>query len=99
MSDNLLLVEYYAEFGRMGHIEGLFVCTEQQYQKALGREVDWGEILGKHSEIYHTLSESDLVIKSRDQGAIDAICQLLGRTSTISGYNPIAQLEESDIGR
>ena len=35
----------------------VFICTKQQIEDALGKEVYFGEILGKHSEVYGLLDE------------------------------------------
>lgn len=95
--NKLLLVEYFYDCGRMGELEGLFVCTEDELNKAidLEDEVYWGEVLGKHSEVYHTLTAQDLRIVSEDQEFIRKLQEVLKVESTISGFNPVERILES----
>jgi hypothetical protein len=87
MSD-LLLVQFNQDCGRMGDIEGLFVCAEEDLNNVIGKEVYYGEILGKHSEIYGTLRQSNINVVSKDQDKIKWLVSVIG-SNTISGYNPI----------
>lgn len=96
MEDKLLIVEYFLDYGRMGELNGLFICTETEYNQSIGRKVYWGEVLGKHSEVYHTLEADDLLIKSDDQEFITKLREVLGVTWNISGFNPIARIQERD---
>jgi hypothetical protein len=77
----------------MGDVEGLFAWPSKQVDEAIGREVYFGEILGKHSEIGGTLKIEDLEILSEDQDFIDKLIDIFG-TLSISGYNPMLYLEE-----
>lgn len=90
----LLLVEFYWDAGRMGHVEGLFVATEDELEKAYGKYVYFGEILGKHSEVSGTLDREDITIKSDDQVFIGQLTHLLG--DSISGYNPLDYIQDGD---
>ncbi len=92
-----LLVEYHADFGRMGDLQGLFVCTEDELKAAMGESVYWGEVLGKHSEIDHDLSDDDITIKSEDQDFIAKLVDLLG--TDISGFNPVSKIQEQQRER
>lgn len=87
-----LLVEFYWDCGRMGDVQGLFVTTQEELDKAYGRRVSFGEILGKHSDIYGTLEKKDITVKSDDQVFIGQLVALLG--TDISGYNPLDYLGE-----
>lgn len=76
----------------MGSLDGLFVSTPEKVAKVVGQEVYFGEVLGKHSEIYGILEEKDLEIIDIDETAIDKLISVLG--TTFSGYNPIDYYEE-----
>ena len=80
--------------GRMGDVEGLFVENENLVAEKIGSELYFGEILGKHSEVFGTLSEEDLVGVSEDQDFIDRLVELLGYS--ISGFNPLDYIEEDE---
>lgn len=91
----LKLWKFKWDCGRMGYVRGLFVCTQAELDTALGREVYFGEILGKHSEIYGTLGEEDLTLVSEDQEKIQWLVEVIG-SPTISGYNPLEYLPEDE---
>lgn len=90
-----IIAQFYWDCGRMGSVEGIFTCNAEDLNKAYGSEVYFGEILGKHSEIYGTLEESDITILSEDQDFIRKFEEILG-TGTVSGYNPLEYLVESN---
>lgn len=92
---NKELVKFYWDCGRMGSVEGLFITTEAKRIRSIGEEVYFGEILGKHSEVYGTIKEEDFTVKSTDQDFINKLEELLG--SDISGYNPLSYLNETEV--
>lgn len=79
---------------RGGDVEGLFVEDSDVVENAIGSDVYFGEICGKHSDVYGTLDEEDLTIVSEDQEKIYWLVDILGRS--ISGYNPFDYIEEQD---
>ena len=62
----------------MGDVSGLFICNKQDLEKIEGKEVYFGEILGKHSEISGTISADDFVIKTEDQEFIQKFIEIMG---------------------
>lgn len=79
---------------RGGDVEGLFVEDSDVVENAIGADVYFGEICGKHSDVYGTLDEEDLTIVSEDQEKIYWLVDILGRS--ISGYNPFDYIQEQD---
>ena len=79
---------------RGGDVEGLFVEDSDVVENAIGSDVYFGEICGKHSDVYGTLDEEDLTVVSEDQEKIDWLVDILGRS--ISGYNPFDYIEDQD---
>lgn len=73
---------------RGGTLEGLFVATEEQLAKCLGKEIYLGEVLGKHSEVSVNFNREDFVVRSEDQEFINKLIQVMG-SYDIAGYNPI----------
>lgn len=90
------LYKFYWDCGRMGDVDGLFVASSDEVAEAIGREVYFGEILGKHSEIYGTLEEKDITLVSDDLEKVQWLLSVSGGWPTISGYNPLEYLEEID---
>lgn len=89
-----VLYEFYFDCGRQGSLEGLFIAEESVVNKVMGKEVYFGEVLGKHSEVFGPLEDKDLTVKSTDQEFIGKLEGLLGRS--VSGYNPLDYLGEED---
>ena len=79
---------------RGGDVEGLFVEDSDVVENAIGSNVYFGEICGKHSDVYGTLDEEDLTVVSEDQEKINWLVDILGRS--ISGYNPFDYIEDQD---
>ena len=90
-----LLVHFQWYVRRMGIVESLFICTQEEIDNAIGKEIYFGEILGKHSEIYGTLDKDDITVKSEDQDLIDKLQDITGST-TISGHNPLSYFREEE---
>ena len=88
-----VIAKFYWNYGRSGNVEGIFTCEKETLQNLYGREVYFGEILGKHSEVSGTLEEGDITILSEDQDFIEKFEQIMG-AGTVSGYNPLEYIEE-----
>lgn len=88
------LWRFHWSVGRMGDVDGLFVATDAEVEDALGREVYFGEILGKHSEVYGTLEAKDLTRLTGDPSFISKFEEY----GCGNGYNPLDYLnaEEDD---
>lgn len=89
------LYKFYWNCGRMGDLEGLFVADEIDIEAAIGSEIYFGDVLGKHSDIGDKLSRGDLKVKSEDQELIDKLVELFGGNN-ISGYNPLDYISEDE---
>lgn len=86
------LYKFFLDCGRMGSIEGMFIAFPEEISKLIGKEIYFGEVLGKHSEVFDTMSEDHFEIVSEDQEHIEWMESTLGRT--VSGYNPLSYYEE-----
>lgn len=69
-----------------GHVLGVFVATDEEVAAAIGEEIYFGEILGKHSEIAGVLEQKDLTRVTDDADFI-ARAEQLGVAN--HGYNPL----------
>lgn len=86
-----VLAKFFWGCGRSGSVEGVFICTKQQIADAHGKEVYFGEILGKHSEVYGVLYDRDIEILSDDPKLIEVLLEVFP-DGEISGYNPLSYL-------
>ncbi|MEK4006520.1 hypothetical protein [Paenibacillus sp. FSL H3-0333] len=84
------LYEFHWDCGRQGDVEGLFVATQEQIDNAIGKEVYFGEILGKHSEIFGELEKCDIKKLEISSEVVSEVSNHLGLTW--SGYNPLHYL-------
>lgn len=92
-SSDQVLAQFNWDCGRSGSVEGLFVTTYTELEKTYGKNIYFGEILGKHSDVHGILERHDIEIKSEDTDFISKLVDILG-TTNISGYNPFDYLSE-----
>ena len=86
MNEKLYLFRW--DCGRMGFLDGLFIAYEAEVERLIGKEIYFGEVLGKHSEIYGVLEKEHITAISEDQATI-ATLKKHGRHGTICGHNPL----------
>jgi len=86
-----VLVSFAWDCGRLGNLHGLFICTQEELDALEEKEVYFGEVLGKHSEIFGTLKKEDFRIISVEQDKIDWLEEIMHNKS-ISGFNPMDYL-------
>lgn len=84
------LWRFYWDCHRQGSVEGLFVATEKEVNDAIGKDVYFGEILGKHSDIYGTIEDGDITKIEVDSDVVNKLIPHLG--VTWSGYNPLSYI-------
>lgn len=85
-----LLVKFRQDFGRMGELSGLFIAEHAAVEAAYDKKVYFGEMLGKHSEVYCTLSTENLTILADDQKLLTVLEDL----GIESGVNPLGYIDE-----
>lgn len=86
------IYKFHWDCGRQGSVEGSFVATDEEVKNAIGKEVYFGEILGKHSEIYGTLEESEIELTTTDPQVV----ALFEQFELANGYNPLEYLREEE---
>ncbi len=84
------LYKFYCDFGRMGSLEGVFVKEESDIKSIIGKEVYFGECLGKHSEVYLTIEKKHLQELSDNLEVIKVFEENIGTV----GYSPFDYLDE-----
>lgn len=80
------LYKFRLDYGRHGDLEGVFAATEQEVTAALGMTCDFGEVLGKHSEVSCVLTPAHVKVLTTDPGFI-AKAEEYGLVP--SGHNPL----------
>lgn len=83
-SPQICLWRFYWDCGGQGSVEGIFKATKEEIKAAVGMKVYFGEILGKHSEVYGEIEEGEITLESDDP--------LVVKNTVESGYNPLNYL-------
>lgn len=95
------LYKFYWDAHRAGEIESLFIADDEQVEAVLGMNVYFGEVLGKHSEVYGTLDEGDLTVVTQEPGVIADLLRVFAgdrraQHGTICGLNPLHYLRDDE---
>lgn len=88
------LYSFYVDCGRMGSLDGLFIATQEEVDKAIGKYMYFGEVLGKHSDVQGTLEAHEITLISSDQEKVDWLLGLIGYS--VSGLNPLNYISQDD---
>lgn len=86
------LYRFSENYGRMGHLSGVFVADDSDVAHAIGKEVYFGEVLGKHSSISCLLTPENLKLITEDANVVEVI----EKHSLWSGHNPLNHIEEDE---
>lgn len=88
-----MVVKMNLNYGRMGSLEGVFIVDKDEFDLAvkLNPQVYFGEVLGKHSEVYCDFNDISFEVKAKDPEKIALLVEMgvLG-----SGHNPFEYLGE-----
>lgn len=90
----LNLYSFYADCGRQGSLDGLFIARQSDVDEAIGKHLYFGEVLGKHSEVEGTLEAREIELVSNDQEKVLWLLGLLG--ANVSGFNPLDYISEDE---
>ncbi len=94
------LVQFYEDCGRMGEIEGLFICEEKNLEMAYGKNVYFDEPLGKFSEYDITLDYDNTTVLDIGPNNDEILAVLLDKIGyEISGYNVVDMEDDKDNER
>jgi hypothetical protein len=91
----LKLYKFNWDCGRNGALDGIFTAESDEIEKLIGKMIYFGEVLGKHSEVYGTLDAEDLTVMSDDPVFISKFIEIMG-TGTVSGFNPLDYYDPED---
>jgi hypothetical protein len=76
------------DFGRQGHLDGIFCRDKEEVTSAIGKEVYFGEVLGKHSECTWLIEEGEIEMVTDDPQAVE----VFEKYSFDTGYDPLDYL-------
>lgn len=78
----------------MGELEGLLIADDKEVDELIGREIIFGEVLGKHSDVQFEIEKEHFTVVTEDQDFIEKLGNLLG--NTVSGINPFDYLAQTE---
>ena len=86
------LYKFHFDCGRMGELVGLFTQEVSEMDKLVNskQEVYFGEVLGKHSEVYGEIGEDDYTLVTTDENVIKVVEDY----GLENGYNPFDFIDE-----
>jgi len=98
---NRNLYKFSWDCGRAGEVDGLLTATPEQIAGIVGKGVYFGEILGKHSEVYGLAQAEEFTLVTDDQTFIAKMEELFAPPfedgdgpKCLFGYSPFDYLEE-----
>jgi len=84
------IYRFHWDCGRMGEVNGIFVADSDKIKSAIGKQVYFGEILGKHSDIEGTLEDGECQLLSENNDDIE----VFERLDLTTGYNPLDYIND-----
>ena len=93
--DRLIKFDQYCCYG---NLSGMFVLNDDEYRKLMKiidnqESINFGEVLGKHSDVNRPIERNDIKVMSTDQNFIKELTDEVGRN--ILGYNPLEIFENN----
>ena len=84
------IYKFHWNCGRDGDLYGIFVSEEKKIINLINKELYFGSVLGKHSEIGGSFEEKEIEIVSDDPNII----KIFEDNDMKCGYNPLDYINE-----
>lgn len=80
--------------GRQGYLDGIFISDTDAMDDLIssGKEVYFGEVLGKHSEVYGAIEKEDITLVTTETKVIE----IFEEYDLSSGFNPFDYIDEDE---
>jgi hypothetical protein len=92
VSDVKALWKFYWDCGRMRGHEDASQGTHAEVKAVVGKELHFGEVLGKHSEVFGMLEEKDVTWLTDDAAFVSKFEEY----GCASGFNPLEYVQEEE---
>lgn len=83
------LYRFYWDVGRSGILCGVFFATSSEIEKLQGKRITFGDVLGKHSDVFGTIDNGDVELITDDPATVAHLQTL----NVEIGYNPLDYIE------
>lgn len=89
------IYKLHFDCGRSGELNGIFVDTDIRVAKLIesGINVYFGEVLGKHSEVFGPIEECDISLVTQDENAV----KLFEENNLENGFNPFDESQDGSF--
>lgn len=86
MENNKAIYKLNFDCGRQGSLTGTFVAEKKWVDVLVKHQIEvyWGEVLGKHSEVYGPITDPEITMVSDDPATV----KTFEDNELSSGYNP-----------
>lgn len=90
------LYKLNAHYGRMGDLTGLFIAKKSHVKKLIESKIEvyFGEVLGKHSEVYGSLDEKEIKLISDDKKVMEVVSEFDLETGLNPFHYTVLNVEE-----
>lgn len=86
------IYRFKCDCGRMGKLEGIFIADSTDVKNLIGSSVNFGEVLGKHSEVCGEIEEHEIELVTDDEKCVE----MFEFFNLATGYNPFDYLENEE---
>lgn len=86
------IYRFDVDYGRGYGVEAVFAASEAEIASIMGKEIYFGEICGKHSEITATPDEKNLRLLTDDPVVVRAFIKF----GFASGHNPLHYAQDME---
>lgn len=84
------LYNYCMDCGRAGDLKATFAAEPEEIAAIIGRDIDFGEAFGKHSEVVGTMEASEFTEVDASPAFIEEFARLFPHGL---GHNPLSYVE------
>lgn len=93
--------KFEIEYGRSGTLSGMFIADSDAVAEVVGKEVYFGDVLGKYSDVLVKLEDGDIELIPLEEESIADLFSIFAddkedKNVTIVGYNPFDYIEDID---
>lgn len=82
----------HIDCGRQGELEGVFIADSSDMKSIMGRDIHFGEVLGKHSEVSIIMTEGYFKLASTNPEVI----KVIEENDLETGFNPFEYIYDED---
>lgn len=89
------IYKLHIDMRRSSDLEGVFIAESEDVQALIESQIEiyFGEVAGKHSEIYGAIEAHEIILVSEEDAAIRVIREL----DLESGFNPFCYSTTGDV--